>query len=193
MEIINVKISDIKVSEYNPRKISKEDKKSLKESLETFGIVDPLILNENPVRKNILIGGHQRLKIWKSLGHKKIPCIYVNLNIELEKELNIRLNKNIGEFDFNILEKHFNSDSLVKWGFSPYQFEDITFIEDSPTINIEHTVSDLKNKEEAVMLEIPMSPTQKKEIMLTINQYKKNKDISNGAAMYEIICINNIL
>ena len=70
MEIINVNIKNINISEYNPRKLSPVDKKQLKLSIEKFGIVDPLILNNNISRKNILIGGHQRLKIWKSLKHR---------------------------------------------------------------------------------------------------------------------------
>ena len=96
MEIKEIKISEIKESEYNPRKISPEDKKQLKNSLLKFGIVDPIILNKNPKRKNILIGGHQRLKIWKELKNKTIPATFVNLDIDQEKELNIRLNKNSG-------------------------------------------------------------------------------------------------
>ena len=40
------------------------------------------------------------------------------------------------------------------------------------------------------MLEVPMSPSQKKEIMLTINQYKENMSISNGQALYEIVSKN---
>ncbi len=59
-------------------------------------------------------------------------------------------------------------------------------------IEVEH-VHKSAPKHEAVMLEIPMSPTEKKEIMLTIKQYKINRDISNGTALYEICCINNTL
>ena len=194
MEITQVKISDVILSEYNPRKISQGDKKDLKKSLEKFGMVDPIILNKNKDRFNVLIGGHQRLKIWKELGHKEIPAVYFDLCPDHEKELNIRLNKNLGEFDFEKLEQNFKTDHLVDWGFSPFQFEQITFIPDETnTIEIDHKHSEAKSKDEAVMLEIPMSPTEKKEIMLIINQFKKNRDISNGTALYEICCINSMV
>lgn len=192
MKIINVKIKDIRLSEYNPRKLSPESKKQLKKSIETFGLVDPIILNENINRKNVLIGGHQRLKIWKELKYKDIPCIYVNLPIDQEKELNIRLNKNQGEFDFKLLEKNFKHDNLVNWGFSPFQFEEVHFVDDPDAIIENNTdYSNAIKTEEAVMLEIPMSPFHKKEIMLSINKYKQNKNISNGESIYEMLCLNN--
>ena len=42
-------------ADYNPRKISDESFKRLQESLTKFGVVIPLIINED----NILIAGHQ--------------------------------------------------------------------------------------------------------------------------------------
>ena len=62
-----VEISKLKASEYNPRKISKHDYEELYKSIVKYGLVDPLIINVNPKRKNIVIGGHQRLKICKEI------------------------------------------------------------------------------------------------------------------------------
>ncbi len=193
MKIAEFETSRIKDSEYNPRKISPADYKELYKSIEKFGLVDPLIVNVNKKRELVLIGGHQRLKICKKLKIKKVSCVCLDLSLKLEKELNIRLNKNQGEFDFELLEKHFTTETLIDFGFSPFQFADVTFIDDLNSIQVEHSSDNLKSKDEAVMLEIPMSPEQKKEIMITLNQYKQNRDISNGVAMYEIICVNNVL
>ena len=41
----------------------------------------------------------------------------VRLSKEEERELNIRLNKNSGEFDMDILANEFDIDELVDWGF----------------------------------------------------------------------------
>ena len=41
----------------------------------------------------------------------------LDLNKEQERELNIRLNKNTGEFDMDILANEFDIDELVDWGF----------------------------------------------------------------------------
>ena len=38
------------------------------------------------------------------MGIKKVPVVYISIpNIEKEKELNIRLNKNTGEFNWDLL------------------------------------------------------------------------------------------
>jgi ParB-like chromosome segregation protein Spo0J len=91
------------MAEYNPRQLTKDQYAQLKDSLTRFGLVDPLIINKNKQRKNILVGGHQRLRIATDLGIKKIPCVEVDLPLDKEKELNIRLNKNVGEWDYDSL------------------------------------------------------------------------------------------
>ena len=113
MKIEEIEISKLKPATYNPRQISTKQYNDLKKSIERFGLVDPIIVNKD----NTVIGGHQRLKIIKSLGEKTIGCIVLNLNKEKERELNIRLNKNTGDFDMDILANEFDIDQLVDWGF----------------------------------------------------------------------------
>ena len=73
---------------------------ALKESIKRFSVVDPVIANSAPSRKNILIGGHMRLKALKEMGMKKVPVVYLSIpDIKKERELNVRLNRNTGEFD----------------------------------------------------------------------------------------------
>jgi DNA modification methylase len=93
-------------------------------------LVDPLIVNTHKERKNVLIGGHQRLKIATMLGLKEIPCVEVELNPAKEKELNIRLNKNVGEWDWDALANYFDVGELTEWGFTD---DELQFYEDEPT------------------------------------------------------------
>src|SRR6266404_4705243 len=95
LKIDYVSIEELHPAEYNPRKWSKEAIKDLKESIKRYGVVDPLLANSAPHRKNILIGGHFRLSVLKELGYTEVPVVYINIpDLEKEKELNIRLNKN---------------------------------------------------------------------------------------------------
>src|SRR5258708_4242470 len=104
LKIVYVPVSDLKLSAYNPRRHTPEAMAGLKESIKRFNIVDPVIANSAPKRKNILIGGHMRLKAMKEMGMKEAPVVYLNIpDVKKEKELNIRLNKNTGEFDFELL------------------------------------------------------------------------------------------
>jgi len=123
MKIVERKITELIEADYNPRRLTETQYKQLKDSLSTFGIVDPILVNINEERKNIIIGGHQRTKVWSDLGNDTIPCVELNLTLEEEKELNVRLNKNTGEFDFDMLANHFDEDDLVDWGFNAFQFD----------------------------------------------------------------------
>jgi DNA modification methylase len=113
MKIELIKIDKLKPARYNPRQISTKQYKDLKESIVSFGLVDPIIVNKDMT----VIGGHQRLKICKELTFIDIDCVILDLSKEQERELNIRLNKNTGTFDMDILANEFDIDQLVDWGF----------------------------------------------------------------------------
>jgi DNA modification methylase len=132
LQIVEVLASQLKPSEYNPRKWSKEQIEGLKESITRFGLVDPIICNSAPGREDIVIGGHFRLKVAMDLGHEKVPVVYLDIpDLEKEKELNIRLNKNLGEFDFELL-KGFGETFLADLGFNTKDLDDIFAIDPTP-------------------------------------------------------------
>jgi len=133
LKIEYVPIEVIKPNESNPRKLTEKQKKDLKENLQKFGLVDPLILNKNKSRKNFLIGGHQRLIIAKELGYKTLPVVYIDLDKEKETELLIRLNKNQGEWDIQLLAD-FDPKLLETIGFTSEELDDIFQIEDNPEV-----------------------------------------------------------
>ena len=144
MEIKNIKISELKPAEYNPRKLTAKQADDIKQSLINFGLVDPIIVNSNPERKNIVIGGHQRLKIWAELGNNEIPVNYVDLLPEKEKELNIRLNKNFGEWDFDILQSFFDKADLENWGFEEIEIFPVEGDENEKLEEIEQQINAYK-------------------------------------------------
>lgn len=131
LNIVQVPVMELKLAQYNPRKWSEAQIVSLKESIKRFGLVDPLIANQAPGRENILIGGHFRLKVAKELGFKEVPVVFVNLSLEKEKELNLRLNQNLGEFDFKLLAE-FGEDLLQNVGFSSEELDEIFAIDPTP-------------------------------------------------------------
>ncbi len=122
-----VPVSLISPNEYNPRMHSPVQKDALTESIKRFGFVDPLICNNAEGRENVLIGGHFRLEIAKDLGLAEVPVVYVIIpDLEKEKELNVRLHKNQGEFDFDLL-KEFDESFLKDVGFSDDDLGEIFF------------------------------------------------------------------
>ncbi|MBN1168977.1 DNA modification methylase [Candidatus Woesebacteria bacterium] len=132
LKIEYIAIKDLRPSEYNPRKWDEKSISDLTESIKKHGLVDPLLCNSATNRKNVLIGGHFRLKIAKDLGYKKVPVVYINIpDIEKEKDLNIRLNKNLGEFDFELLAK-FDESFLSSVGFSSEELDNIFDVDVTP-------------------------------------------------------------
>ncbi|MEI6042527.1 MAG: DNA methyltransferase [bacterium] len=128
LKIEYVSIDELKVNDKNPRKWSKEQKEQLKESIRRFGNVDPIIVNNHEDRKMIIVGGHFRVDVCKELGYKNMPVVFVNLPLEKELELNLRLNRNQGEFDLEMLAE-FDSSILLDVGFTSEDIDDIFPIE----------------------------------------------------------------
>jgi DNA modification methylase len=99
MEIQMMPISHITKADYNPRielKPGDPAYEKLKNSIQTFGFCEPLILNR---RTGQLIGGHQRLAVLKDLGYTEAEVVIVELPLEQEKALNVVLNKVQGDWD----------------------------------------------------------------------------------------------
>ena len=122
MKVKDRKIIDLIDAEYNPRQLTEKQYDDLEESIQKFGFVDPVIVNVNKDRLNVVIGGHQRIKIAKKMGFNKIPCVELDLNWDQERELNVRLNKNTGEWDWDVLANNFDVKELVDWGFDEKTF-----------------------------------------------------------------------
>lgn len=127
-----VAVEDLIPAKYNPRKWSNKQLADLKESIKRYGFVDPAIVNSNPNRKNIIIGAHMRIIVAEALGIKTIPVVYVDIaDIEKEKELNLRLNKNTGEFNFDMLAE-FDEKFLADVGFDSEELDNIFQVESEP-------------------------------------------------------------
>lgn len=125
LKVQYVDIKKLIPTEYNPRIWGVKATSDLKESISKFGLVDPLIVNNAPGRENIVIGGHFRLKVAKEMSIDKVPVVYISIpDLEREKELVIRLNKNLGAWDWDLL-KEFDENLLSDIGFSSEEIDDL--------------------------------------------------------------------
>ncbi len=94
MQLIDISL--IKTDNKYLRLDSNVDK--LKKSIETVGIINPLILNEN----NELIAGGRRYTALKELGYTEVPCRLLNKN-DQEQEL-ISIDENLVRRDLTKVE-----------------------------------------------------------------------------------------
>jgi DNA modification methylase len=107
------KISELTPAPYNPRESTEKQESQLKQSLKKFGVVEPIIYNK---QTGYIVGGHFRVRELQKLGYTEIECVIVDLSEEDEKELNIRLNANTGQWDWDELANNFELDDLNDWG-----------------------------------------------------------------------------
>lgn len=127
MEIVKVDINELICPEYNPRQITDDEMGKLKNSINEFGYVAPIIVNKH---NNHIVGGNQRYEALKSLGYTDVDVIFVDEpDLNREKALNIALNKISGEWDFvklaDILDDlELNDFDISLTGFDELELED---------------------------------------------------------------------
>lgn len=147
IQTVEIPVGELIPAEYNPRKHDSAATEQLKQSIKKFGLVDPIIVNSASNRYGIIIGGHFRWEVAKKLGYDTIPVVYVDIpDLEKEKELNLRLNKNTGEFDWDLLAK-FDESFLVDIGFSSGELDSIFDVEVPGEFNLKKELEKLNIKE----------------------------------------------
>ena len=117
-------IERIHPAPYNPRidlTPGDPDYERIRHSIETYGYVDPIIVNQN----GNIIGGHQRFKVMKDLGAKEVQVVVLDLDEQREKGLNLILNRAVGRWDDEKLK-----DLLLELDASDFALEDTGFDED---------------------------------------------------------------
>lgn len=88
-EIKRMKLVDLRLAEYNPRKISDDAFNGLGASLNKFGLMVPIVWNK---KTGNIVGGHQRYKHLVEMGELETEVVVVELDGNEEVALNITLN-----------------------------------------------------------------------------------------------------
>ena len=116
------KISELNAAPYNPRQLTEKQAHDLTNSLDKFSLAEPIVINLN----NTVIGGHQRINILRTQGSTEVDVRVPDrlLTDEEERELNLRLNKNQGMWDFDALA-NMDEEMLLHVGFGPAELDDI--------------------------------------------------------------------
>lgn len=153
MQIESTLIDTLNVAKYNPRKDLKSTDAEyikLKNSIEHFGYVDPVIVNK---RTMTVVGGHQRLKVLKDLGYKNIDVVYVDLDEKDEKALNIALNKISGDWDAEKLEdllRELSLDEDYDVGLTGFSNEEIETLFNGSLDDAKDTLDEIDDKEDKI-------------------------------------------
>lgn len=131
------RIKNLRAAEYNPRKITASQKAELRKSMNRFGFLQPLVVNIHPERRGRVVGGNQKLAILREDGMSEVSVVEVDLPLREEKELNLRLNKNQGDFNEEVLKEFFNRDDLLQVGFAESEIGFLDEVHNAAAKNLE--------------------------------------------------------
>ena len=142
-----VDIEEIKESNYNSRIHSDAQVEKIANSIEEFGFVNPIIIDEG----NEIIAGHGRYTAARYLKLKEVPTIRLTHLTEDKKRAFIIADNKIalsGEWDYDMLKEEF--DTILKsemnidlLGFNR-NFIDSMFKEKDPDAMVVHKLKTLK-------------------------------------------------
>lgn len=125
MRIEEIKISELKQYENNPRK-NDGAVEAVANSIKEFGFKVPIIIDS----ENVIIAGHTRLKAASKLGLASVPCIIADdLTDDQIKAFRLADNKTseLAEWDFSKLETELSEMEFDMKAFGFYDFEENYF------------------------------------------------------------------
>jgi DNA modification methylase len=139
------KVSDLVPWDKNPRKLTEDEERNLRASLEKFNLMSIPVINTD----NRIVSGHQRTKILYLLGRKdeiidvRIPNRPLT-EVEYE-EAALRENQNTGSWNQELL-KEMDMEMLLEVGFGDEDlqmlFDDVDVIDDE--FNVEKALKETK-------------------------------------------------
>jgi serine protease inhibitor ecotin len=190
-EIIEVKLSEIKLNPNNPRLIKDDKFKKLVNSIKEF----PQMLKIRPIVVNsdmVILGGNMRYKACKEAGMKEVSIIVAdNLTEDQQREFLIKDNVSGGEWDWEVLANEWDNEQLEDWGVDLVGFD-----LDSDELGTDFSLPD-GDKSPFQQMTFTLADEQAEQIKNAIDDIKKTEEYkyaetmgnenSNGNALYLII------
>ena len=136
------KVNDLIPYENNPRIMTEKQKNDLQKSLEKFDLVEIPATDLD----NKIIAGHQRLKIMQLLdrGEEEIDVRIPNRKLTDDefREYNLRSNKNIGDWNLDMLA-NLDEDLLLDVGFEKEELDEIFGLDISEEFDVDQELEKL--------------------------------------------------
>ena len=94
IEVVERRVGDLKLDFGNPRKIKKQKREDLEDSLEKYGDFDIIVINE----QNQVIGGNQRVTFYQRKDPDMIVTCKLLVGYTVAEQKYIKLNSHAGEW-----------------------------------------------------------------------------------------------
>ena len=143
MEIIKLKITEIKPYDKNPRK-NDGAVDAVAESIKQCGYCAPIVIDED----NVILAGHTRLKALKKLKYKECECVRkVGMTEEQKRKYRLLDNKTneLAEWDIDLLKGELDGLDFLDFDFG-FDIAD----ESEPQAIVEDDVPEVDNQAEPI-------------------------------------------
>ena len=161
MNVTNMKISELKEYESNPRLINDEAVDKVAASIKEFGFKVPIIVDED----NVIVAGHTRKLAAQSIGMDEVPVVIADdLTEDQIKAFRLADNKvsEFSEWDFDLLSAELDEldMDMDDFGFDEIGDENnFEQEEDTSTVDLDENVvivveADTEDKLEEIFTEL---------------------------------------
>lgn len=122
LKIEYININELKPYSKNAKKHPKKQIKLIKNSIESFGMCDPIAINN----EKIIIEGHGRLEALKQLGYDEVPCIRLDHLTDEERRAYTLAHNKVAEsdWDFDLVNDEVND--ILSFDMEDFGFEFMT-------------------------------------------------------------------
>lgn len=172
--LTRVSIDMLKPADYNPRIISDRARQGLSNSIDSFGLVQPIIWNK---QTGNVVGGHQRLYDIIAKGATETDVIEVDWPLAKEKSANIALNHTgiSGTYDDDMLADlltEISGQDVIDFNFDELKLPEWEAI--SPK-DAQVNIGEL---EDVMELKFNLSMEQHGLVMGVLNDVNESKEIA---------------
>ena len=138
LKIEYININELKPYSKNAKKHPKKQIKLIKNSIEAFGMNDPIAINKD----NLIVEGHGRVEALKQLGYDEVPCIRLDHMTDEERRAYTLAHNKVAEsdWDFDLLNEEI--DDILSFDMEDFGFE---FVDE------EKNKRDTQNKVEGIL------------------------------------------
>lgn len=103
LEVLHVPVEKVHPNEHNPNRMTDKVMQAARESIERYGMIDPIVVRSKGRGRYEIIDGEHRHRACVDLGHTTVPLIVVKANDSEAKKLTILLNDIKGRHDPDML------------------------------------------------------------------------------------------
>lgn len=173
-EIVKVMVTDIKTDPANPNVLSKESETALSKSIDTFGYVQPIIVDKETM---IIADGEHRLKTLKEKGITEVEVYLYPFKDDTERRLFRQIsNKLHGTHNFDLDLKEFQV--ILEERGSLKEIQEYLALDD---LEINRILEALKEPEEEKEEPVP------KPILTATLKFKTKEDLEQAIDNLEAI------